>query len=417
MIRTRVADNKKTTLNPTVLKLGLVSFFADVSSEMLYPITPIFLTTVLGASMASVGLVEGCAEAAASLLKGYSGAWSDRLGARRPFVLGGYLIAALAKPLTAFTGSWPQVLFVRSLDRVGKGLRTAPRDAMLADAASKQTRGSAFGWHRAMDSAGAALGPLLALIFLSNHANDLRKIYLWALIPGLASALLVFTVRERKIPAKQKPAIGRATATLSWKETPISSWKETPIYSWKETPPAFKRYLAVWGLFSLANSSDVFLLMRAKQAGFALTTVVLFYCLYNCIYSLLSPYFGGLSDRWGRREVLASGLVVFALVYGGFAMATAAWHFWVLFAAYGLFTATTDGVGKALAVDLVPKGRKATAVGALGTVTGLASIFASVVAGLLWDHAGHAWPFVYGMSGAIAAALLLWFGKSASSAT
>ena len=375
-------------LNPTVLKLGLVSLFADISSEMLYPITPIFLTTVLGASMTSVGFIEGVAEAIASLLKTYSGAWSDRISRRKPFVAFGYLLAALAKPLTGVATSWTHVLLARGLDRTGKGIRTAPRDALLSEAVPEKLRGAAFGWHRALDSLGAAVGPLLAILYLSTNHHDLRKIYFWAVIPGLLSVLLALTVSEtRQAHARTKDKFRLLPATA------LSA--------------PFKSFLLSWGAFSLTNSSDVFLLMKTKASGVGLTEVILLYCFYNVTYSLFSPYFGGLSDRIGRKKLLLAGLAVFAAVYFGFSLATAPWQYWALFGIYGLYMASTDGVGKALAVDLIDPKEKATGLGIMGTVTGIATVIASSVAGLLWDHAGPTATFVYGASGAALAMLLL----------
>lgn len=373
-------------LNRTVLRLGFVSMLADISSEMLYPVTPIFLTTVLGASMASVGLVEGCAEATASILKLVSGAWSDRTGRRKIFVLVGYTLAAIAKPAVGFAVAWPQVLAARSLDRFGKGLRSSPRDALLAEAVKEETRGSAFGWHRAMDSFGAAVGPLLALAYLRWRPTELRTIFYLALVPGLLSAALLLGIREKRAPARPG----------------------TPLFPrWAEVPVGFRKYLLVWGIFSLTNSSDVFLLLRAQREGFGLAGTVLLYCVYNCLYALLSPWLGGLSDRIGRKAVLAFGLSAFALVYAGFAVANAPWQLWALFALYGVYMAATDGVGKAYAVDLVPKDRKATAVGAFGLVTGVGALAASVAAGLLWDHVGPPAPFAFGAAGALVALALL----------
>lgn len=375
-------------LNPTVVKLGLVSLFADISSEMLYPITPIFLTTVLGASMTSVGFIEGVAEATASLMKTYSGAWSDRISRRKPFVAFGYLLAALAKPLIGISTSWTHVLVARGLDRTGKGIRTAPRDALLAEAVSEKLRGAAFGWHRAMDSLGAAIGPLLAILYLSANHHDLRKIYFWAVIPGLLSVLFALTVSE--------PRQSRAKVQSKFRLRPLSTLSKP-----------FRKFLVSWGIFSLTNSSDVFLLMKTKAAGVGLTEVILLYCFYNLTYSLLSPYFGGLSDRIGRKKLLLGGLGVFSAVYLGFSIAAAQWEFWALFGIYGLYMAATDGVGKALAVDLINPEEKATGLGILGTVTGVATVIASSVAGLLWDHAGSTATFVYGASGALLSMLIL----------
>jgi MFS family permease len=383
-------------LNANVLRMGWVSFFADVSSELLYPITPLFLTLVLGAPYAAVGMIEGVAEATASLLKSVSGRWSDRTGARKPFVIGGYTLSALAKPLIGVASGWALVLLARVLDRFGKGLRSSPRDALLADSIAPEYRGRAFGWHRAMDTAGAVIGPLLALWLITVLHDNLRMVFFWAFIPGLLGALLVLLVRERRhrVEAKAVPSI-----------------------AYGALPPGFRNYLWAWGIFSIANSSDVFLILRANQTlGGALPQVILLYVLYNLIYAIASPWLGHLSDTMGRRRVLIGGLLVFTLVYTGFALATQGWHIWALFAIYGLYTAATDGVGKALAVDLVPKEIRASALGLLGTVTGLAALLASTVAGSLWTLArAHqplasqgAWaPFLYGAVGALFGAMLL----------
>lgn len=380
-------ENEK-ALSPTVLKLGVVSLFADIASEMLYPITPIFLTTVLGASMGSLGLIEGVAEAIASLLKTYSGAWSDSMSRRKPFVVVGYLLAAVSKPFVGLSQNWIHVLGARALDRTGKGIRSAPRDALIADAVLPSQRGAAFGIHRAMDTIGAAIGPLLAIGLLSFKAEDLRSLYYWAIIPGLLSVLVVLTIKE---PVSH----------------PQARKFENPFRSWKDCGPDFKRYVFAWGLFSLANSSDVFLLLRAKNSGFTTQSVILLYCVYNLIYALSSPYLGKISDRTNKVYVLMGGLFVFAAVYLGFGFSTEHWHFWILFAIYGLYMGATDGVGKALAVDLVPKNLKATAIGILGTVTGLCTIVASVVAGKLWDNSGPKLTFTISAAVAVLATISL----------
>lgn len=381
--------NEESALNPTVIKLGLVSLFADISSEMLYPITPIFLTTVLGASMASVGLVEGCAEATASLLKTPLGAWSDRLGRRRPFLCAGYFLTAVSKPIIGIAAAWPEVLLARSLDRAGKGLRGGPRDAMIADAVAPHLRGAAFGWHRAMDTIGAAIGPLIAVLYLHYYSDQLRGIFLWALIPGLIAFALTFSVRDRVKP----------TARTQNNLKLFNSWCAMSV--------PFRRYLLTWGLFSLANSSDVFLLLKAKGAGLSLTNTIFIYCFYNLIYALASPSLGGLSDRIGRKPLLLAGLLTFAAVYGGFALASSWWQFSFLFGIYGLYMAATDGVGKAFAIDLVEPSQRALGVGMLGTVTGLATLVASASAGLLWDHWGASTAFIFAAIGACVAALSL----------
>lgn len=386
-------SSKTSALNPTVVKLGVVSFFADVASEMLYPVTPIFLTTVLGASMASLGLIEGIAESIASLMKTYSGSWSDRIARRKPFVVAGYLLGALSKPIIGISHSWVGVLGARALDRTGKGLRSAPRDAMIADSVEPANRGAAFGWHRGMDTLGAAVGPLFAVLLLSWNPDDLRSLYFWALIPGLISVAIIFSIREpvHKIEVRK--------------------W-EKPFRTWQRFDGPFKRYLFAWGIFSLANSSDVFLLMKAKAFGFSTQSVILLFCAYNLTYSFSSPWLGKLSDEIGRKALMVSGLFIFCMVYLGFGLATSAWHFWALFLIYGLYMGATEGVGKALAIDLSPDGFKATSVGMLGTVTGLCTIFASFAAGILWDQIGPSWAFFYAAGGALVAAILIFINQS-----
>ncbi len=374
-------------LNANVLRLGLVSFFADVASEMLYPLMPLFLTTVLGAPAAAMGLIEGCAEATASLLKTVSGRWSDRARRRRPFAFAGYAISALAKPLIGLATGWWLVLLARVADRLGKGLRGSARDALLADSVPAAERGRAFGWHRAMDTGGAVIGPLLALGLVAALHGNLRVVFLLAVGPGLLGAMLMLTVHEQTHSAKPAAAL--------------------PSLRFGALPPPFRAYLVAWGVFALANSSDLFLILRAKELGCTATGTIWLYVLYNVVYAAASPGLGALSDRLGRRQVLSGGLLVFAAVYLGFAVAGARWQLAVLFACYGLYTAATDGVGKALAVDLVPASIRASAVGLLGTVTGLATLLASSLAGVLWTVWGPAAAFVYGAFGALVAAALL----------
>ncbi len=382
---------KANALGPTVIRLGLVSFFADLSSEMLYPITPIFLTATLGASMLSVGLIEGVAESIASLLKTYAGSHSDRIRRRRPFIVAGYFLAAVAKPLVGFATTWPMVLVARGLDRTGKGIRTAPRDALLSDSVPPDRQGEAFGWHRLMDTMGAAIGPLLAILFLNQRPEDLRSLYYWAVIPGLIAVWIATSVRETEPRSK-------------------SELKSQPLHwRWGDMRRDFKTYLVAWTVFSLANSSDVFLILKAKETGASLPTTILMYCFYNLVYALTSPYLGRLSDRMRRRTLLMLGLLVFGFVYLGFAVASSPWQLWSLFGIYGLYMASTDGVGKALVVDLVPAHLKGTAIGILGTVSGISTLVASVVAGFLWDRMGPAATFIFGMSGATIAVLILVF--------
>jgi MFS family permease len=381
------SDDSISALNPTVRKLGFISFLQDLSSEMLVPVTPIFLSTVLGANMASIGLIEGVAEAVSSILKGVAGRWSDRLGRRKVFVWSGYLLATLAKPLTGFAGSWTHVLFARSLDRFGKGLRTAPRDALLAEAVVPEKRGEAFGWHRGMDTLGAALGPLIALAFLNFASDNLRDLFVWALLPGLCAVALAFTLKDPSRAVEAKAA------------EPAS-------------PPlgkSFFGFLAVWAVFALVNSTDAFLILKMQKSGISMTLILLLYCAFNLFYAFLSPSLGGLSDRLGRERILRVGLVLFALVYAGFAFADRLWQFALLWIFYGVYMAATEGVSKALAVDLVPPAAKGTGLGYFGAVTGLVSIAGNFIAGDLWDRFGASAPFLYGSAGSLLAAILLFF--------
>lgn len=384
----KLMSENNSALNTTVIKLGIVSFFADVASEMLYPVTPIFLTTVLGASMAYVGLIEGIAEAIASLMKTYSGSWSDRISRRKPFIIVGYLLGAISKPFVGASQNWIHVLGARSLDRTGKGLRSAPRDALIADSVEPANRGAAFGWHRSMDTLGAAVGPLFAIFLLSINPNELRPLYYWALVPGLLSVLVIFSIKEPRHAVENKV------------------W-HNPFQAWGDFNQSFKKYIRAWGIFSLTNSSDVFLLMKAKSSGMSTQAVILLFCAYNLTYSVSSPVLGKLSDKIGRKKLMIGGLVVYAVVYTCFGLVTENWQYWILFLIYGLYMGATEGVGKAFAIDLVPASYKATSVGILGTVTGVCTIFASIFAGFLWDNFGSSWTFYYGASGALIASLIL----------
>lgn len=388
---TSIKDEKiKNQLPASVIQLGFVSFFADIASEMLYPITPLFLTGVLGASMGSLGLIEGMAEAMASLLKTYSGAWSDRWTQRRPLILTGYFLSAISKPMIGICGNWTQVLSARLLDRTGKGLRSAPRDALIADSIDEKQRGRAFGWHRAMDTAGAILGPLIALIYLEKNPENLRPLYAWSLLPGLISVAVLLLVSEKKRIASQ------STKSVGF------SFSLRPFEN-----SALNKYFLGWGLFCLTNSSDVFLLMRAKSLGASNSMVILMYCAYNLTYALASPYLGKISDHFPRRKIMSVGLFIFAMVYAGFGFANSLWQLWILFFTYGFYMACTDGVGKALVVDLCHPEEKGKVLGMFGTLTGLSTLIASTTAGLLWEHYGSRWTFTYGAIGSLLAIFFL----------
>jgi MFS family permease len=377
-------------ISRNVFVLGLVSFAADISSEMLYPVLPIFLTATLGTPVALVGVIEGIAEGTAGVSKVPAGWLSDRMPERRPLVAGGYALAALGKLLLALSFVWPQALFARFADRLGKGVRSSPRDALLADSSLPAQRGRVFGFHRAMDTTGAVVGPLIGLALVTSIGeNHLRPIFLIAVIPAIASVLLVSLAREHRHRVVHKPADG------------------APRFDFSGAPPGYWLLLGISFLFAFGNSSDVFLLLRAKDLGLGIDAVILAYVLYNIAYALLAFPAGILADRIRPRWVLTMGYVVFALVYLGFALDKGSALVWLLFPAYGIPLAMTEGVGKALVSNLVPHERRGAFLGLHATTIGLTAVMASVLAGLLWDHVSPAAPFALGASTGIAAALLL----------
>jgi MFS family permease len=383
-----MTNNDNAKISNNVVRLGWVSLLTDISSEMLYPIVPIFITTLLGAPMAALGLIEGLAESAANILKIFSGWWSDQAGKRRPFVIGGYSLSAFSKPLLAFAQylGWPFVLAMRIMDRTGKGLRTSARDALIADYTLESQRGRAFGLHRAMDSLGAVLGPLAALYFMSRMGQSMeayRAVFLWAFVPAILGVIILFLVKEKPFAARYRK----------------------PQFGWKMFSRDFKVFIFINLIFAIGNSSDVFLIIRSKEifsgASNAVVTVILAYVLYNLTYSLGSYPAGMLADKIGSRKVYALGLLLFSLVYLGFAFNHNPAMVWVLFAVYGFYTAFTDGVGKAYASKLVQEELRATGMGVYHMSTGLAAFAASAIAGLLWQALGFKATFIYGATAAL----------------
>jgi len=371
-----------------VFVLSWVSFAADVSSEMLYPILPIFMTTTLGAPVALVGVIEGIAEGTAGTSKVASGWWSDRLPRRRPVVALGYALSVLGKLLLALSFVWPQALFARFFDRLGKGTRTAPRDALIADSTDAGSMGRSFGFHRGLDTLGAVLGPLMGLALIAALGEDrLRPIFFVALAPALASVALVALARERK----RRVAAHGEPLRLDFSGAPSRYWM----------------FLGVSMLFAFGNSSDAFLLLRARDLGLGLMAVVLAYALYNTAYALLAYPAGIAADRVGAHRVLTGGFAVFGVVYLGFAMAGGGGAVWPLFAGYGVVMAMTEGVGRALISDVAPAERRGAFLGLYHTAIGLSAVVASVLAGVLWDQVGPATPFALGGATGLAAALLL----------
>lgn len=392
-VRRTIGARRSGAVPATVLLLGAVSFFADVASEMVYPLVPIFLTTGLGAPVAVVGLIEGVAESTASLLRVVSGWWSDRVRRRLPLIVGGYSLGAVGQVLLAIATAWPIVLAARFAHRLGKGLRASPRDALIADSTAEAWRGRAFGLHRTMDTAGAVVGPLLALLLLTWFDDRLRLVFALAVIPALLSLLPLLRVRD---PSRAGEADGSA--------------RPKPALSLRGFDRRLQLFLLANGVFALGNSSDAFLILRATDVGLSATAAVFAYVVYNLVYASASFPAGAASDRFGRRRVYVVGLFVFAGVYAGFALADRTAFVWPLFAVYGLYMALTDGIARALVADLAPAERRATALGVHGMLIGIAALAASIVAGQLWDHVGPAAPFFLGAGAAVASATLLILG-------
>lgn len=376
---------------PNVIGLGLVSLLTDASSEMIYPLLPLFLTRVLGAGPAFVGLIEGIAESTASLLKLVSGWLSDRWRRRKGLVLFGYALSSCARPLVAAAAAPWHVLAIRFVDRVGKGVRTSPRDALLADSTDADHLGRAFGFQRAMDHLGAAIGPLVASGLLSGLGWGLRAVFWAAAVPGLFS-LLVLAAGVTEVPPRPRNPAGASGS---------------PRQAAAGFPGSFRRYLLVVVLFTLGNSSDAFLLLRAQEVGVGAAALPLLWVALHVVKSATSTPLGGLSDRWGRRRVIRLGWLLYAGVYAGLAAATGPTALWGLVLAYGVYYGLTEGVERALVADLVPGPARSTAYGWFHAAVGLAALPASFLAGVLWQGWGAPWAFGVGAALALAAAALL----------
>lgn len=385
-----VADLEEPSPIPGVTRnvflLGVVSLVADIASEMAYPLIPVFLTSTLGAPVAAMGAIEGVAEGTASLLKVASGWLSDRVGRRKGLVMAGYGLSAAGKALLALAFAWPQVFAARFVDRFGKGVRTSPRDALIADGTPPSLLGRAFGFHRTLDTAGAVLGPLIALLMVGALSLDIRAVLLLALAPAAVSVLLLSLVRDSPptvaTRADDAPEAGRA---------PVAYWA----------------FLGIVLVFAVGNSSDAFLILRAKDVGLSVSLVVVAYVAFNVSYTLLSTPAGVVSDRVDRRLLYTLGLVIFGFVYVGFAWLPSTVWVWPLFVVYGCYMALTEGVGRALVAETAPSGRRGTFLGLYHTSIGLAAVLASIMAGLLWQTVDPAAPFAVGAGMAFAAAVLM----------
>lgn len=385
-----------------VWAVGLTSSLMDISSEMVLNILPLFLSNVLGVKTNIIGLIEGVAEATASILKLFSGWLSDRLGGRKWLAVIGYGLSAISKPFFYIAGSWGWIAGVRWADRVGKGIRTAPRDALVADSVTQETRGLAFGFHRALDTAGAMIGILIAMIVVwlaQKNTLDLARstfqsVVLISLLPAFLAVL---------------------TLIIGAKDVPVKGQRAAPNFSLRIMGKPFSIFLVIVSIFTLGNSSDAFLVLRAQNLGISVIGILSMLAMFNLIYTLISTPAGSLSDRIGRRRLIIGGWLVYAAIYFGFALAQSVWQVWWLYAAYGLYYGMAYGSANALVADLVPENLRGTAYGTYNAVIGLLAFPSSLIAGILWEGAGT-WsglgpsaPFLFGGSLALIASLLMAF--------
>jgi MFS family permease len=385
-----------------VWAVGVTSFFMDVSSEMVLNILPLFLSNVLGVRTSIIGLIEGVAEAAASILKLFSGWLSDKVGGRKWLAVIGYGMSAVFKPFFYFADTWGLIAVVRWADRLGKGIRTAPRDALVADSVTRETRGLAFGFHRAMDTAGALVGILIAVVVVSRvQQNTLtlstptfQLVVLMSLIPAFLAVLSLIVVAR---------------------DVPVKGLRAAPKFSLRSLGKPFSIFLVIVSLFTLGNSSDSFLVLRAQNLGISVLGILLMLALFNLIYAMISTPAGRLSDRVGRRRLIVAGWLAYAAIYFGFALARLGWQVWLLYAVYGLYYGMAYGSANALVADLVPEHLRGTAYGTYNAAIGLLAFPSSLIAGILWQGVG-AWPglgpsapFLFGGSLALLAAVLMMF--------
>jgi MFS family permease len=376
-------------LSGNVFFAGLVSFCMDVSSEMIYPLVPLFLASVLGVNKSMIGLIEGSAESMASLVKVFSGWYSDRLGKRKRLMLAGYSVSTLSRPLMALAGGWHQVLAARLVDRFGKGVRTAPRDAIIADSTEPSWLGRAFSFHRSMDTMGAVVGPAIAFIGLQMYHSSYRQLFWLSILPGvLAVLIIIFFIREKR-------------------DAPVKAEAEKPrITGSGKLDRRAWFFIVIVAIFALGNSSDAFLILRAGQLGVPAAMIPAVYLLFNLVYSITAIPAGIAADRYGRKRLILAGFVLFAALYSGFAVAGSPLAVWVLFALYGVFMGLTEGIQKAFLATLTPEGLKGTAFGLYAGAVGFAALPSSLIAGVLWDKVSPAAAFWFGAATALLAAVL-----------
>lgn len=386
-------EKKILGINENIFYTGLTSFFTDTSVKMIYPVLPVFLTTILGSSVTSVSIIEGVAESTASVLKALSGWWSDKIGKNKPFMILGYFMTAVVTPFYGFVSGWYQVLMMRFAERLGKGIRTAPRDSIIAACGGKKSHGKNFGFHKAMDNSGAILGPFLAYVMMqiavSRHGaptmSDYRSLFIIAAIPALlgVAAICVF-VKEAKT---EKKALGKV--------------------SFMEFDIKYYIFLIIAFVFTLGNSTDTLLLLRAEDMGILEASVPLMYLIFNAASVAFAIPMGMVSDRIGREKVIVAGYLMYSIVYLGFAFAGSKAAAIILFAFYGLYSAFTDGIQKALVADLIGEKNRGTGLGLYNAIIGVTLLPASIIGGALWKNNDHSMPFIFGSIMAFAAAIML----------
>ncbi len=379
------------TITRAVWLLSFISLFNDLASEMLYPVIPVYLQSI-GFSVLAIGILEGVAEALSGLSKGYFGELSDKVGRRVPFVRAGYALSAISKPLLVLFTNIFWVFAMRTTDRVGKGVRNAARDALLSDEATPATKGRVFGFHRAMDTFGAFLGPVAALLFLHFYPERYAQLFLFAFIPGVIALSLAFLLKEKA-----------TTAARQWGNIRFLSF----IRYWRVSSPEYRKLVFGLLLFALFNSSDVFLLLKVKEAGFSDTHVIALYIFYNLVYALAAYPFGHLGDKIGLKTVFVAGLFLFAIVYGGMAFSNNLYLFVALFFLYGIYSAATEGIAKAWITNVVNKNETATAIGTYSAFQSISAMMASSMAGFIWLKMGASFTFI--LTACIAAVVGFYF--------
>jgi len=381
-------------ITKNVVVISLVSFFNDIASEMIYPVVPIFLTTVLGAPVTIVGLIEGLAESTAAILRVFSGWFSDKFRKRKPFMAAGYVLSSLSKIIMAASVHWSMVMGGRFLDRFGKGIRTSARDALLAEASGPAFRGRVFGFHRAVDTMGALVGPLTALILLQVFNRNLRYIFFLSIIPAIIGVfLLIAFVRDIRYCETSSSA-----APIRLRDMRLSR--------------DFKIFLIASAVFAFGNSSDAFLILRAQNLGMSLSLTIVIYTVFNAAYALSSLPAGILSDKVGQKKVLFLGFCLFAMIYFLFGIVTRQIYLWVLFPLYGIYMALTEGIGKAYISHLTDRDYAGTTYGVYQTLVGIMTFFSSLAAGFLWRYIGPGAPFIFGGIMALIASIIFVFFSS-----